>query len=385
MIRFLDLHNFKCFNFAELSLKNLTLVTGKNAAGKSTVPQSLLLLRQSYEMRYLQDGQLCFSDQLVDLEDYASTYSNDPDPEDGSFSIIVEDEDEGRWAFSVDEGTTGGKVMDCHAEWSKPLSECSLFDESMLYLNAERLGPRMSHARKAKRGRLESRVGDIHGDGAASLFYDSIDKPLLIPGMKHKEGGNDLAGQINAWMNYILGQDTILSADANPSTVLLKYGLMNREGVEMQISPTNTAFGHAYVFPIVVAVMTAPAGSLILLENPEAHLHPAAQVRMGRFLSLAAANGVQLLVETHSDHLLNGVRLSVCNRKEWDGGVLSPDLVNIYYFEEDREQVFKHRYREIEIDETGKLSEWPDGFFDAWEKALIALHPEIHADGTVSE
>lgn len=233
MIRFLDLHNFKCFNFAELSLKNLTLVTGKNAAGKSTVLQSLLLLRQSYEMRYLQDRQLCFSDQLVDLEDYASTYSNDPDPEDGSFSIIVEDEDEGRWAFSVDEGTTGGKVMDCHAEWSKPLSECSLFDESMLYLNAERLGPRMSHARKAKRGRLESRVGDIHGDGAASLFYDSIDKPLLIPGMKHKEGGNDLAGQINAWMNYILGQDTILSADANPSTVLLKYGLMNREGVEM--------------------------------------------------------------------------------------------------------------------------------------------------------
>ena len=77
MIRFLTLHNFKCFNDMELSLKNLTLVTGKNAAGKSTVLQSLLLLKQSYELRYLQDSQLCFSDRVVlaDLESYASVYS----------------------------------------------------------------------------------------------------------------------------------------------------------------------------------------------------------------------------------------------------------------------------------------------------------------------
>ena len=366
MIRFLTLHNFKCFNDAELSLKNLTLVTGKNAAGKSTVLQSLLLLKQSYEMRYLQDGQLCFSEQLVDLEDYASTYSNEPDVEDGAFYIVVEDEDDGRWAFTVDEGETGGKIVACHSEQSKPLSECPLFDESMLYLNAERLGPRTSHVRKTKRSRLESRVGDIHGDGAVSLFYDSIDKPLPVEGMRHVRGGNDLAGQINAWMNEILGQETILSADADPSTIYLKYGLMNGEGVEMRVSPTNTAFGHSYVFPIVVAVMTAPAGSLILLENPEAHLHPAAQVKMGRFLSLAAANGIQLLVETHSDHLLNGIRLSVCHKTEWGGGVLSPGLTNVYYFEEDEGQAFRHRYREIEINEDGKLSDWPKDFMDAW-------------------
>ena len=374
MIRFLTLHNFKCFNDAELSLKNLTLVTGKNAAGKSTVLQSLLLLKQSYEMRYLQDGQLCFSDQLVDLEDYASTYSNEPDVEDGAFYIVVEDEVDGRWAFTVDEGETGGKIVACHSEQSKPLTECPLFDESMLYLNAERLGPRTSHVRKTKRSRLESRVGDIHGDGAVSLFYDSIDKPLPVEGMRHVRGGNDLAGQINAWMNEILGQETILSADADPFTIYLKYGLMNGEGVEMRVSPTNTAFGHSYVFPIVVAVMTAPAGSLILLENPEAHLHPAAQVKMGRFLSLAAANGIQLLVETHSDHLLNGIRLSVCHKTEWGGGVLSPDLTNVYYFEEDEGQAFRHRYREIEINEDGKLSDWPKDFMDAWENALIKLN-----------
>ena len=374
MIRFLTLHNFKCFNDAELSLKNLTLVTGKNAAGKSTVLQSLLLLKQSYEMRYLQDGQLSFSDQLVDLEDYASTYSNEPDVEDGAFYIVVEDEDDGRWAFTVDEGETGGRIVTCHSEQSKPLTECSLFDESMLYLNAERLGPRTSHVRKTKRNRLESRVGDIHGDGAVSLFYDSIDKSLPVEGMRHVRGGNDLASQINAWMNEILGQETILSADADPSTIYLKYGLMNGEGVEMRVSPTNTAFGHSYVFPIVVAVMTAPAGSLILLENPEAHLHPAAQVKMGRFLSLAAANGIQLLVETHSDHLLNGIRLSVCHKTEWGGGVLSPDLTNVYYFEEDEGQAFRHRYREIEINEDGKLSDWPKDFMDAWENALIKLN-----------
>ena len=87
----------------ELSLKNLTLVAGKNAAGKSTVLQSLLLLKQSYELRYLQDSQLCFSDRVVlaDLESYASVYSHDPDEGDPSFWIRIEDEKQTEWTFQV--------------------------------------------------------------------------------------------------------------------------------------------------------------------------------------------------------------------------------------------------------------------------------------------
>lgn len=376
MIRFLTLHNFKCFNDMELSLKNLTLVTGKNAAGKSTVLQSLLLLKQSYELRYLQDSQLCFSDRVVlaDLESYASVYSHDPDEGDPSFWIRIEDEKQTEWTFQVAGQEEQGAIVSFQPEYKGDLADCSLFSDSMVYLHAERVSPRKRHIHKTKRNRLESRLGDIHGDGAATLFYDSIDEPLVIPAMAHPEGGPDIASQINAWMNDIMGQHVILSADADPASIILKYGLMDRSGVEVEVSPMNMAFGNSYVFPIVAAILTAPAGSLILLENPEAHLHPAAQVAMGRFLSLAAANGIQLLVETHSDHLLNGVRLAVCSREELDGPRLNPDLVNTYYFYEDKQQVFRHQYCEIEINEDGRLTDWPDGFFDTWEKALIRLN-----------
>lgn len=213
----------------ELSLKNLTLVTGKNAAGKSTVLQSLLLLKQSYELRYLQDSQLCFSDRVVlaDLESYASVYSHDPDEGDPSFWIRIEDEKRTEWTFQVAGQEEQGAIVSFQPEYKGDLADCSLFSDSMVYLHAERVSPRKRHIHKTKRNRLESRLGDIHGDGAATLFYDSIDEPLVIPAMAHPEGGPDIASQINAWMNDIMGQHVILSADADPASIILKYGLMD--------------------------------------------------------------------------------------------------------------------------------------------------------------
>ena len=75
--------------------------------------------------------------------------------------------------------------------------------------------------------------------------------------------------------------------------------------------PTNVGFGITYALPIVVSALSARPGSLLIVENPEAHLHPRGQVKMGELLCQASEAGIQVLIETHSDHVLNGIRLAV--------------------------------------------------------------------------
>jgi predicted ATPase len=117
-----------------------------------------------------------------------------------------------------------------------------------------------------------------------------------------------------------------------------------------------------------VAILASEPESLILLENPEAHLHPKGQAKMGELLALAASCGIQIVVETHSDHILNGIRLAV------HAGKLDPNDVQLHYFQrqetrgESKTEVISPR-----MDRNGRIDNWPDGFFDEWDKSLEAL------------
>jgi len=126
--------------------------------------------------------------------------------------------------------------------------------------------------------------------------------------------------------------------------------------------PIHVGFGLTQVFPIVVAALTRKTGDFLLIENPEVHLHPAGQAKMGSFLSKVAAAGVQVIIETHSDHVLNGIRRSV------RGGEIKSEEVAIHFFQ-DREQEGDQVISPI-IDQTGNIDVWPSGFFDQFDKDM---------------
>ena len=110
----------------------------------------------------------------------------------------------------------------------------------------------------------------------------------------------------------------------------------------------------------MVAALSASKGDLLLIENPEVHLHPSGQTQMGQFLGDVARSGVQLIVETHSDHVLNGIRRAV------KGGRLTPDQVALHFFRPrsgEGAQVLSPQ-----IDRKGGIDTWPDGFFDQFDK-----------------
>jgi hypothetical protein len=130
-----------------------------------------------------------------------------------------------------------------------------------------------------------------------------------------------------------------------------------RSGVE--VSPADVGFGISQVLPIVVEAL-ARQGSVICVEQPEIHLHPALQAQLADLLIESTAEegrANQFLVETHSEHLV--LRLQRRIRE----GSLSPDRVNVIYV--DQAEGGTTRCSHLRLDKHGDfLDEWPHGFFD---------------------
>jgi len=127
--------------------------------------------------------------------------------------------------------------------------------------------------------------------------------------------------------------------------------------------PIHVGFGLTQVFPILVAALSAAQGDILLIENPEVHLHPAGQALMGQFLADVARAGVQVILETHSDHVLNGIRRSVKAER------LAAGQVAIHFFRlrsaAEETQVFSPV-----LDDSGNIDAWPEGFFDQFDKDM---------------
>ncbi len=118
--------------------------------------------------------------------------------------------------------------------------------------------------------------------------------------------------------------------------------------------------------------VSAAPGALLLIENPEAHLHPKGQGMMGDLLAQVAQTGVQVIIETHSDHVLNGIRLAVHGGGE--PSRLDAEKVRLHFFERrETDNGAEHVVESPRMDRDGRIDRWPEGFFDEWDKSLEAL------------
>ena len=376
MITSLSLINFKPFKYQLLAFRPLTLLSGLNSTGKSSVLQALLLLRQSYQQELLKKTGLALNGELVNIGTAQDALFEGAGKADQiSFELVLGDGTKGIWSFNYDQ------QLDVLNRTSPPVApevyESNLFRDNFHYLQAERIGPRtfleMSDFQVRQLGKL-----GISGEYAAHFL--SVNQDKLIPNsrLSHpnvkllKRGLDDpeipskfLIDQVEAWMGEI-SPGTKIRLEPKPDVDLISvkyfYGDSNL------YRATNVGFGISYTLPIIVAVLASPPGTLILIENPEAHLHPKGQAKMGELLALAASCGVQVVIETHSDHVLNGIRLAV------HGGKLNPKDVQLHYFQRKEKQ--GQAFTEVvspRIDRNGRIDQWPDGFFDEWDKSLITL------------
>ena len=247
---------------------------------------------------------------------------------------------------------------------------CNLFKSTFAFVSANRMGPQRFYEKSYHEIYEKNQVG-VQGELYADYLAErGLTDKIQILHMKHPYVANEyLLYQTEAWLSEISpGIHLNAKKHQEAGIVEMEYSVSSEK-----FSPINVGFGLSYVAPIVVALLKAGNGDLVILENPEAHLHPKGQRKMGELIAKAAAGGVQVIVETHSDHVLNGIRLSVKN------GTISKDLVKLNYFYKDIEKNHvlgdRNIYKKCSpvILEDGDLSDWPDGFFDEWDKALGEL------------
>ncbi|MEI6043957.1 MAG: DUF3696 domain-containing protein [Chloroflexota bacterium] len=367
MINQLRLRNFKCFKDQVLELRPLTMLSGLNGMGKSSVIQSLLLLRQSYEQNLLPDKGLALNGDLVGLGTAKDALFEGANEDQIGFTLNWSNGKEADWLFNYNQEADVLELIS--AQVIAEIYNTPLFNDKFHYLQAERIGPRTSFEISDYIVRQHHQLG-TRGEYTAQ-FLSIFGRNITINDKRtHPESNSPkLEDQVEAWVREVSpGTRLKIEQFSGIDLMSLRYSFVTGEYVSDAYRPTNVGFGLTYTLPILVALLSAEAGSLVLLENPEAHLHPKGQAKIGELIALAASCGVQVLLETHSDHVLNGIRLAV------HAGKLEANDVQLHYFQ--RQEQDGQAQSEIispRMDANGRIDQWPDGFFDEWDKSLDAL------------
>lgn len=368
MLTAIQLRNFKCFESLKLSLMPLTLLCGLNGMGKSSILQALLLLRQSKQTGELAKGGLTLEGDLVDLGTGHDVRHENAKKDVIEFSLWWKGI-ASPWTLAFDylrdrDQLKARDLQVASEDMSTQWNSVPPFGGRVLYVNAERIGPRKFHQHSETRA---SRADSVtRGEFALSCFY-AIQSEAMPKDDPRCEGltTHRLRGIVRYWLNEIVpGTQLELEEITGADAITAGFSFQREGAIETrQYHSTNISFGLSSVLPVLIGLL-APRGSLCLIENPEAHLHPRGQTRLAELAVRAVLAGVQVIVETHSDHFLDGVRIAI--RDE----VIVSDKIAIHYFKRTGTCV---EAASPVVDANGRLSFWPEGFFDQHEENLARL------------
>lgn len=385
MIQSIELKNFKSIKKKNFPLRNLNVLLGLNGQGKSTFIQSLLVLRQSDKLE-LGELKLNGGDNgLINIgttKDALYQYSKNDD-----LSIIIEFEKGKKYHMDF-EYKIGADVFkqknlkkNIYGEVEESIGKNqSLFNNDFQYLNAQRIEPKSINITSYSNVVDANNIGK-YGQYTAHYIELRANDPVVFENVLHKDStsvdpftgktivNNTLINQINLWLGEISPGVSVVTTKISSDFVLLEYEFKQPTyGNTNRYKPENVGFGISYALHVLTALLTARPGQLIIIENPESHIHPRGQAEMGKLIARLAHNDVQIIVETHSDHILNGIRVGVKEQK------LDKDRAIIFYFEKVVEATEQYsKITNIKLDENGELSEYPAGLLDEWSNQLLKL------------
>ena len=321
------------------------MFAGLNGMGKSTIIQAILLLKQSYEQEdsfknmYLNGKYVSLGTaQDVLFENAADEKINLTYVENG-IMLIVE------------------LLYEPHSDVLKisndSISPCAFLKSDFEYLNAERLSPKTIYEKSSQY--INNNQLGIYGQYTAHYLSQHQDDDLELYGT---ETYKTLKEGIQFWLNEMSPNVKLnVSEIANAELAQINYyytGLQDSTKTK-EYRPTNVGFGISYILPVITALLKAKKGSMLIIENPEAHLHPKGQRKAGELIALCASRGVQVFLETHSDYVMNGIRICVKNK------IINSDQVRVFFFGNDgTEENGAHNVHMPKIMANGRFDFWPD-------------------------
>jgi predicted ATPase len=396
------LTNFKCFREETVfPISKINLLTGINGRGKSTLLQSLLLIKQSaehneYTNRVVLNGNCVNLGSFEDIKHWQNSVSEDVvfdflffnkkihfsfkqnDLQGRNLLIAdIDDQDLGfenmqeslkKMGYSIEESFhETQKIINndpskeaMFLEMGKNMARnhtLSIFTK-IHYIAADRIGAQEYF----EISNLSKFISvDKKGENAATVLLE-FKEQLIDEKLYLGEDAKNLETQTGEWLSKIFDTKVEIGGleESSPFVVPLIFKIEGKV-----CKPTNVGFGYSYILPIVVSGLIAQKSEILIIENPEAHLHPKAQSELTKFLAKVASCGVQVFIESHSEHILNGLRIAA----------LEPDIeldtedVNILYFQNDDKKPFV----KLPVEKDGKIKNWVDGFFDQQEQDLAKI------------
>lgn len=396
MLKQLHVHHFKSLDDETFEMRPLTLISGKNSSGKSSVLQAILLLARN-----------CNPDNVKPMYSLVRKYMDPAETANrqvgaNSFTIAAMFQDGESLSLTVD--ATG---THCGGRTSQLLHEHTLY-----FLSANRLGPESValYSREYKVGdngeflfgtyeRVKSQCCDpnltvnlipdifFRNDVFAMPFDAALkrlqtlytesgpeypifeDETAPLPGKDCEPDTlffSQFHTQINFWLSFITQTwVTLCTRRISSDQVCVNFLQESLHGID----PFNLGTGMSYLVKMLILCFLAVPGDVVLIENPEVHLHPEAQARLGSFFGFMASRGVQLIIETHCEHLINKIRFQAYT------GALSSKHAIVYYRNDVREP-----FKKITIDQDGHFNDvqgrkaaFPSGFFDTSLGELLEL------------
>ena len=368
MLRFMRIERFKVLNDSQFPLASLNLFSGLNGMGKSSLIQTLLLLRQSFEKNTLPNRGLLLKGEYVSLGTGQDILSENAETETIEFTLTWDKAPPAHLSFRYENKSDMQPIDSESSKVEDSFFETSLFTKQFQYLSADRMSPQASYEVSDYYIRDLNSLGN-HGEYTAHYIAEYGLTPLPIKELKHPGAPSlSLLDNLDKWMSEI-SPGIRIHAELQPAMNVVSLNYAFQQGAEMtaDFKPQNVGFGLTFVLPVLTTILRATPGDFIIIENPEAHLHPAGQSVIGQLCAIAARNGVQLFIETHSDHFLNGVRVAIREK------VIPAQEAAVFYLERSSTSIHEALVVNPEIDENGRIDIWPKGFFDEGDRLLERL------------
>ena len=238
------------------------------------------------------------------------------------------------------------------------------FFEQIYYLGPLREYPRRLYSWAGDR---PQGVSDRGEDTVAALLASRQQGPSII--ISNDQPKRTVEEHVAHWLKEL---GLIYSFKVQPIAPNRKeYEVrIQRTAESASVFLTDVGFGVSQILPVLVLLFYVPAGSTVILEQPEIHLHPAVQAGLADvFLDAIKRRRLQIVLESHSEHLLQRLQRRIAEE------VIDEEAIKLYFtsIKEGRSELTT-----LELDEYGNIHNWPAGFFgNAFEEAAAKTKAEM--------
>ncbi|WP_313185665.1 AAA family ATPase [Sphingobacterium siyangense] len=333
MIEKLLIDNFKCFDQIEIEFKNLTLFCGTNSSGKSSAIQALLLIDNCLTVDYSLNSHWLNLGHFEEVRNFIIRRDQ--------IDIQVKKEEK-NYQIIVTEDNITSPFHDAYT--------------ALYYISANRLGPKDFYHKITSNKNF---IGE-NAEFLIDYFYKNS-RNLVADERIVDNSSNTLDFHVNYWLNKILNVTIALDNITSGNIITANYSFKGNKNVR----PYHVGAGTSYIIGILILCLSINKGATVVLENPEIHLHPKAQSELAVFLAFIAKSGVQIIIETHSDHIFNGIRKAVYKKE------ISNIDVSIQFFEMNDSNLSQNI--NVKLNNEGRILDVREDLFDQFDNDLDEL------------